>query len=208
MDVMYRLWQGSWADDAVRWDREKRVAFEPSRIKKIEHNGTHVKISARQQVHPSPQRTPVLFQAGTSKSGQAFAAKHAEAIYIGGLVPSHAAGQIKASRAAAAKNGRDPTTMKFFAAICPFLGRTLEEAQAKFERAKEYADIEGALAQFSGYTGIDMSRFPLDEELKLDTSNAGENVIQGFLGNFTDSLGTEKEAWTPRRLGTKIALGG
>lgn len=39
MDVMYKLWQGSWADDAVRWDEEKRVAYEPSRIKKIEHDG-------------------------------------------------------------------------------------------------------------------------------------------------------------------------
>lgn len=66
MDVMYRLWQGSWADDAIRWDHENRVAFEPSRIKKIEHNGTHIKISARQQVHPSPQRTPVIFRKSES----------------------------------------------------------------------------------------------------------------------------------------------
>lgn len=57
--------------------------------------GKHLKLSASHQLHPSPQRTPVIFQAGTSKSGQAFAARHAEAIYIGGMVPSHAAGQIK-----------------------------------------------------------------------------------------------------------------
>lgn len=62
------------------------------------HTGTHFKLSARHQMHPSPQRTPVIFQAGTSKSGQAFAARHAEAIYIGGMVPSHAAGQIKVSQ--------------------------------------------------------------------------------------------------------------
>jgi alkanesulfonate monooxygenase SsuD/methylene tetrahydromethanopterin reductase-like flavin-dependent oxidoreductase (luciferase family) len=35
-------------------------------------------MSGRFQTHPSPQRTPVLFQAGTSKSGRAFASKHAE----------------------------------------------------------------------------------------------------------------------------------
>lgn len=54
-------------------------------------------MAARNQLHPSPQRTPVLFQAGTSKAGMAFAARHAEAIYIGGMVPSQATAQIKAS---------------------------------------------------------------------------------------------------------------
>jgi alkanesulfonate monooxygenase SsuD/methylene tetrahydromethanopterin reductase-like flavin-dependent oxidoreductase (luciferase family) len=57
--------------------------------------GTHLRLSARHQLHPSPQRTPVLFQAGTSKSGMAFAARHAEAIYIGGMIPSQATAQIK-----------------------------------------------------------------------------------------------------------------
>ncbi|KAN0096600.1 Nitrilotriacetate monooxygenase component A/pristinamycin IIA synthase subunit A [Hyaloscypha variabilis] len=200
MDVVYntdccKLWNGSWADDEVRWDEVNRVA-------------THLRLSARHQLHPSPQRTPVLFQAGTSKSGMAFAARHAEAIYIGGMIPSQATAQIKASRAIAKSEGRDPTTMKFFAAISPFIGRTLEEAQAKFDRAAQHADIVGGLAQFSGYTNIDMSKYPLDEELKLDTSNPAENVIQGFLGNYIDSIDTEKEPWTPRRLGMKMALGG
>lgn len=104
--------------------------------------------------------------------------------------------------------GRDPTTMKFFAAISPFIGRTKEEAQAKFDLAYKHADIIGGLGQFSGYTGIDMSKYPLDEELVLDTSDPKENMIQGFLGNFVDSLETNTEPWTPRRLGYKMALGG
>jgi hypothetical protein len=83
-----RLWNGSWADDSVRWDVVNRVAYEPSRIKKIEHSGKysgrwivktllisypgpHLKLSAHHQLHPSPQRTPVIFQAGTSKPGMA-----------------------------------------------------------------------------------------------------------------------------------------
>jgi alkanesulfonate monooxygenase SsuD/methylene tetrahydromethanopterin reductase-like flavin-dependent oxidoreductase (luciferase family) len=149
----------------------------------------------------------VLFQAGTSKSGMAFAAKHAEAVYIGGLVPSQAAYQIKAIREHMIAAGRDPTTIKFFAAINPIIGRTVEEAEAKFAEAKEHADVIGALAQFSGYTGIDMSVYPLDEELKLDTSNPKESAVQGFLGNFGDSQ-KDGDVWTPRKLGEKIAIGG
>lgn len=137
-----------------------------------------------------------------------FAARHAEAIYIGGMIPSQATAQIAQSRALAAADGRDPTTMKFFAAISPFIGRTMEEAQAKFDLAAKHADIIGGLAQFSGYTNIDMSKYPLDEELNLDTSKPAENIVQGFLGNFVDSIESEQVPWTPRRLGMKMALGG
>lgn len=83
----------------------------------------------------------------------------------------------------------------------------MEEAQAKYDDAMQYADVLGALAQFSGYTGIDMSKYPLDDELKLDTSNPKESAVQGFLGNFGDSQ-ADGDVWTPRKLGEKIAIGG
>ncbi len=128
-------------------------------------------------------------------------------MYIGGLVPSQVSYQVKAARDLCRAAGRDPYIIEFFAAINPIIGRTMEEAQAKYEDAMEYADIIGALAQFSGYTGIDMSKFPLDEELKFDTSNPKDNAVQGFLGNFADSQ-KEGVVWTPRKLGEKIAVGG
>lgn len=34
-----RLWESSWADDAAVWDNENGVAFDASKIKKIEHQG-------------------------------------------------------------------------------------------------------------------------------------------------------------------------
>lgn len=95
--------------------------------------------------------------------GRAFGSKHAEAVCIGGLVPSQTAPSIAQIRADAAAQGRDPQSVKLFVGITPIIGATLEEAQAKYERARENADIVGGLAQFSGYTGIDFSRFPLDE---------------------------------------------
>jgi alkanesulfonate monooxygenase SsuD/methylene tetrahydromethanopterin reductase-like flavin-dependent oxidoreductase (luciferase family) len=63
----------------------------------ISSSGEHLRLSARHQLHSSPQRTPVIFQGGTSKSGMAFAARHVEAIYTGGMVSSHATAQIKVS---------------------------------------------------------------------------------------------------------------
>ncbi|EME41927.1 hypothetical protein DOTSEDRAFT_177344 [Dothistroma septosporum NZE10] len=207
MDVCYKLWESGWADDAVVWDHEKGVAFDPAKVKKIEHQGKYFKMKTRYQTHPSPQRTPVLFQAGTSKAGRSFAAKHAEAIYIGGLVPSHSASSVAQIRADAAARGRDPKQLKFFVGISPILGKTVEEAQEKYNRAKKYADVVGGLAVFSGYTGIDLSKYPLDEVFKLDSAVPGENAVHSFLDNF-DQVSKSDEPWTPRRLGETMALGG
>ncbi|KAF2400584.1 Nitrilotriacetate monooxygenase component A/pristinamycin IIA synthase subunit A [Trichodelitschia bisporula] len=206
MDLVYKFWESSWADDAVVFDRERRVAYEPSKVKKIDHQGKYLKASSPHQTHPSPQRTPVIFQAGTSKAGRAFGSKHAEAIYIGGLVPSQTAGSVAQIRADAAAQGRDSQSIKFFVGITPILGATMEEAQAKYERALENADPIGGLAQFSGFTGIDLSRFPLDEVLHL-TDKPGDDATHTFLENFNKATGN-KEPWTPRRLGQTMALGG
>jgi hypothetical protein len=57
----------------------------------------------------------------------------------------------------------------------------------------EGADVIGALAQFSGCTGIDMSVHPLDEEFVLDTTRSSDNAVQSFIGNFTESVETVAE---------------
>jgi len=100
-----------------------------------------LKASSAHQTHPSPQRTPVLFQAGTSKMGRAFGSKHAECIYVGGLIPSQTAPSIAQIRSDAAAQGRDPQSIKFFVGISPILGATLEEAEAKYASARENADV-------------------------------------------------------------------
>ncbi len=162
-------------------------------------------MSGRNQVQPSPQRTPFLFQAGTSKAGIEFSAKHAEAVFIGGLTPAQAARPVLATRSAAASKGRDPASLKFFVGISPIIGKTIEEAEAKFKTAEESVDVLGGLSQFSGYTGIDLSSYPLDEPLIL-TDDPSKNAVQSILQNFHES--GDDEPWTPRRLGTKFALGG
>jgi alkanesulfonate monooxygenase SsuD/methylene tetrahydromethanopterin reductase-like flavin-dependent oxidoreductase (luciferase family) len=160
----------------------------------------------RHQTHPSPQRTPVIFQAGASKDGIEFAGKHAEALYCGSLSPASTATYVKSVRAEAAKNGRDPSSIKFFAGISPVIGRTQEEAEAKFEAWRENIDVIGGLAKFSGYTNIDMSVYPLDEPFEFK-GGPQENTIQGIVNNFKAGY-LDNKPWTPRRLGEKMAFGG
>ncbi|HEV7480382.1 MAG TPA: NtaA/DmoA family FMN-dependent monooxygenase, partial [Roseiarcus sp.] len=84
MEVVYKLWEGSWADDAVVADVESGVFTRPERVRRVQHDGPHYKLDALHLSEPSPQRTPVLYQAGTSPAGRAFAARHAECVFMSG----------------------------------------------------------------------------------------------------------------------------
>lgn len=149
----------------------------------------------------------MLFQAGTSKTGSAFASKHAEAIFLNTFSSAQAAKVISETRAAAAAMGRDPNSIKFFPCIMPIIGETKEDAEAKHQKAVEYADPVAGLAQSSGYTGIDLAPYPLDEP--MDLSNMSQAMaIQAVFKALAASEEELAQPWTPRRLGMKMALGG
>lgn len=65
MDVVYKLWESSWADDAVQHDIEKRLYTRPERVRQIDHTGQYFEnVPGPHICEPSLQRTPVIFQAG------------------------------------------------------------------------------------------------------------------------------------------------
>jgi alkanesulfonate monooxygenase SsuD/methylene tetrahydromethanopterin reductase-like flavin-dependent oxidoreductase (luciferase family) len=80
--VLYKLWEGSWKDDAVVKDREKGIYADPEKIRPINYQGKYLNVKGIYICEPSRQRTPFLFEAGTSKAGREFGAKHAQAIFI------------------------------------------------------------------------------------------------------------------------------
>lgn len=109
-------------------------------------------------------------------------------------------------RAAALAHDRDPSTIKIFAGIMPYLGKTLEEAQAKYDRAHALKSVNSGLIKFSGYTGIDLSQYPIDEPFTFEGKPA-DNTITGVINNLKTATDNDGE-WTPRRLGELMALGG
>lgn len=171
--MTYKLWESSWRSDAVVLDKERGIYSDPSRIREINHEGKYFNVPGPHISQPSPQRTPVILQAGTSKAGKTFAAQHAEAIFVGGHSPSVVKNNIAEIRSLAQNQfGRDPQSIKFLALLCPVLGRTEEEAVDKFKYYRSLGSIDGALALFGGWTGIDLSKYGDDEELRNVESNA------------------------------------
>src|ERR1700730_2932197 len=78
MEVVYKLWEGSWENDAALRDRARGIFTDPAKVHRVKHQGNHYRLDAIHLSEPSPQRTPVQYQAGTSPRGRHFAARHAE----------------------------------------------------------------------------------------------------------------------------------
>lgn len=168
MQVVYKLWNSSWRDDAVKLDAKAGIYTDPKLVREIDHQGKYFTVPGPHFCQPSPQRTPVIMQAGTSKAGKEFAARHAEAIFVSAHAPVSVAKSIADIRARAKELGRDPAKIKFLAKFCPVLGRTQEEAEQKYRDYVQYGDYEGALALFGGWTGVDMVRVSEFEGLLLN----------------------------------------
>jgi len=201
------MWEKGWEDDAQVWQLDPEMAYDPSKIHRIEFNGNYHKMSGFFQTHPSPQRTPVIFQAGASKSGIAFAGKHSEAIYTDYSTFNDLKNYTRQVREAAIAAGRDPTTIKIFAAVMPVLGKTQAEAEAKYAKIDGLISNQGGMAKFSGFTGVDLAQYKKDEEFKFD-GKPGDNIITGVVNGFKTAAEESTVAWTPEYLGHMSGFGG
>lgn len=194
MSVVYQLWEGSWADDAVVRDRDAGVYTRPDRVQRIEHRGKYFEVSGIHLCEPSAQRTPVIFQAGGSPRGQAFAARHAECVFIGGTDPAGMRRTVDGLRAKAQELGRQPDDLKIFALLCVVVDETDRSAAEKLEDYRQYAEPEAALALMSGWSGVDLSAYRLDERV----TNIKTEAIQSVMSGHT----------TVRAYGEELCIGG
>jgi long-chain alkane monooxygenase len=184
LEVVYKLLEGSWEDGAVVRDRARGVYADPAKVHDIDHRGRfYPDVVGPQLTEPSPQRTPVLFQAGASERGREFAARHAEAVFIGARDPRGAATQIADMRARAARHGRDPRELVFFQGLTVIVGSTEEEARRKAAVADEFTSLEGYAAQMSGHLGIDLSRYDLDAPI----GELEDATVLGFARGLTEA---------------------
>jgi FMN-dependent oxidoreductase (nitrilotriacetate monooxygenase family) len=163
MEVVYKLWEGSWEDGAVLRDRQRRIFTDPAKVHPIAHEGKYFQVPGYHLAEPSPQRTPVLYQAGASSRGRRFAGAHAECTFV--AVPSKTVLKkvVADIRRSVAEAGRDPHSVLIFNLQTIIVDETDAKAKAKYEDYKQYIDLDGALALGSGWMGIDFGAYQLDD---------------------------------------------
>jgi FMN-dependent oxidoreductase (nitrilotriacetate monooxygenase family) len=166
MDVVYKLWEGSWDDDALIKDKVRGIYADYTKIHKINHRGERYQVEGPHLPSPSPQRTPVIFQAGSSPAGRAFAARNAEAQFILAPNPEIARKGIADTREAVVAAGRKAGDLQFFQGLTFVIGSTEEEAKRNEAEIDEYISTDGFLAHIN--LGLDQATgTPLDPDMPL-----------------------------------------
>jgi FMN-dependent oxidoreductase (nitrilotriacetate monooxygenase family) len=198
LDVVYKLWEKSWDDDAVVRDKATGIYTDPARVHPINHRGRHYTVPGIHLCEPSPQRTPLLYQAGASPRGVAFAARHAEATFVSG--PSKKV--VKQYVDQARNTARDGAALLVYAQALIITAPTEAEARAKLADYQAHVDIEAALVLLSGWTGVDFSRLALDATIDYIDTDAGRSALASL------SAADPSRVWTVREAALFIGLGG
>ena len=175
MDAVYKLWEGSWAPDAVKRDREAGVFADPTRVRSVSHESTHFRMNGIHLCEPSPQRTPVLYQAGSSGRGRKFAATHAECVFVNGTSKAAVGAIVADIRKEAVAAGRKVDDVLIFVGATIVTGRTDADAQDKLADYQRYSSEgrrDGAYVRFARRRFFDLcARRP-----HHDGQNAGDCV--------------------------------
>ncbi len=164
-----KLWRQSWADGAVLADRAAGAYADPARIHAVSHAGQGWRSEAVHLCAPSPQRGPVIYQAGASARGLAFAAEHAECVFVNATTPAQVARLVAELRAAAAARGR---RLQVFAGMTAVLGNTPAEAEDRCAEYERFADAEAAMVQSAGSMGVDFAALAEDEPIRMTGTQA------------------------------------
>ena len=193
LDTVYRLWEGSWEDNAVKFDRKSGIFTDPALVHRVQGAGRY-KMDAMHLCAPTPQRTPLLYQAGASTRGRQFAATHAECVFVNGISKP----QVKALVTDLRSQALHP--LKIFVGATIVTGRTDAEANDKLADYRTHASAEGCLAQFSASTGMDLSKLDMDEPIQAQTTQANQSNVE----SITTRAAT---VWTKRKLIDSFILG-
>ncbi|HIW90825.1 MAG TPA: LLM class flavin-dependent oxidoreductase [Candidatus Corynebacterium avicola] len=207
LEVLYKFWEGSWEDDAVLADPLTGVYTDASKVHPINHTGENYSVPGIHVSEPSPQRTPVIFQAGASERGSTFAATHAESVFVAAPTQDKLAEVVTTLTRKLEDAGRSREDVVIYALFTIITDDSDEQAQAKATEYRNYIDHEGSLTLMSGWMGVDFSTFDLDDPVADIESNAIQSAVAAF--QKSADVGAESGSeWTVRELAEFGGIGG
>ena len=189
-DVVTRLWE-AWEPDAVVLDREKPMFADGSMVHAIHHEGKYFKVRGPINAPRSPQGRVPICQAGGSPRGQRFAARWADTIITNALTVEAMKAHRAEVRRLAVEFGRDPDKIKVLFLANPLIDVSMEAARDRRRRDREDAGrhIDSQLSSMSRITGIDFSKFDLDEPIPSDAkTNGHQSTLAKWIGKTPRSI--------------------
>lgn len=158
-DVVMGLWE-SFDEDALLYDKESGRFFDASKVHELNHRGKHFSVRGPLNVSRSPQGRPVVIQAGGSDATVDMGSRIADVIFTA-QADFEAAREFYARiKDAARERGRTPDEIRVMPGLSVFVGRTREEAQAKFDALHTMVDVADAVEGLSRLLGgIDLSGY-------------------------------------------------
>ena len=168
MQVAKALWD-SWSDDAVLDDRAGGRYADVDKIRAIDHLGDFYRVKGPLNLPRCPQGHPVLVQAGSSSTGRAFAARHAEAVFTAHLEKTTALDFYKDLKTRVVEYQRNPDHVLILPGISAVIAGTETEALRYADEANHLANPEVGRRRLSGrFGGFDFSHLALDKKLTPD----------------------------------------
>jgi FMN-dependent oxidoreductase (nitrilotriacetate monooxygenase family) len=186
LDTCLRFWEHSWDDDAEVRDRARGLYADPAKLHRVEVDAVHQRAHGIFAVPPTPQRTPVLFQAGTSDRGRAYAARNAEAVFIQGQTIASAAAHVADIREQAVRQGRNADDVKVVTGMTITVAATEDEARAKRAEYESVLGLDDAAVMFAGITGIDLTGVDPDTRLVDLRTDLGQTLVDRYAKNDPD----------------------
>lgn len=160
VDVVMKLWS-SWEDDAFVRDKASGLFYDESKRHVPNHEGKHFRVRGPLNSARTPQGRPVIVQAGASEAGRQLAARCADVVYSNAQDLAPAQDYYRDVKSRLARFGRSRDALLIMPGLTPYVGRTRQEAQDKFDQLQALIHPLSGLASLYGVLG-DLSGYDID----------------------------------------------
>ncbi|OAB44931.1 LLM class flavin-dependent oxidoreductase [Paenibacillus antarcticus] len=132
MEIILGLWD-SYEEDAFIRDKERGEYFNPNKMHPINYRGNYFSVNGPLNLSRSIQGRPLLFTAGSSANFMDNASKYTDGAFIQPNSLEHSKGMRSELRKRVVLEGRSPDNFLVTITKTVLVGRTEQEAEAKFK---------------------------------------------------------------------------
>ena len=162
MEVVFGHWN-AWEDDAIVQDKQTGLFAEPSKVRRLDHQGRFYRSRGPFTVPRSAQGHPVIIQAGQSGRGKRFGVQWGEVIFV--VYPNIETGKRDYGdfKANVERCGREAEHVKVAQLVNTIAAATKAEAEDKWAEIGNLSLEIDALSLLSEALNFDFARKGMDE---------------------------------------------